>query len=161
MKKREQELIIQLLRHSKLSDREIAKKLNTSQSTITRIRHRLEKKFINSYTIVPNLSKLGIELIAFTFTSCSTPTPKFVEEVNNFLQDKPNVVFAGHGEGLKKTCIIISFHKNFSDLTKFLRTMRLLCKGFGETVESFIVSTDNLIRTLDMTRAIESIIKKD
>lgn len=45
--------------NAKLSDREIAKKLNTSQSTITRHRHLLEKKeIIKNYTAIMNITKL-------------------------------------------------------------------------------------------------------
>jgi len=161
MKNREKELLIQLLRNSKLSDREIAKKLKTSQSTVTRTRHNLENRFINSYTIVPNLSKLGIKIIAFTFASCPTPNTDFFDDVKNFLEEESNIVFAGHGEGLGKTGILISFHNDFSDYTDFMRKARLNCKGFAQTVESFVVSTDKLLRTLNMTKAVESLITKE
>lgn len=161
MKNREKELLIQLLRNSKLSDREIAKKLKTSQPTVTRTRHNLENRFINSYTIVPNLSKLGIKIIAFTFASCPTPNTDFFDDVKSFLEEESDIVFAGHGEGLGKTGILISFHNDFSGYTDFMRKVRLKCKGFAQTVESFVVSTDKLLRTLNMTKAVESLITKE
>jgi len=160
MKKRERDILIHLLKNSKLSDREVAKKLKTSQSTVTRTRHKLEKRFINSYTIVPNLSNLGVRLIAFTFASCSTPTPDLMKRIRKFIEDEPNVVFAGHGEGIGKTGFIVSFHNDFSDYTDFVRRARLKCAGFGETVESFIVSTDKLLKTLDMANAVEALIEE-
>jgi len=160
MKNRQKELLIQLLRNSKLSDREIAKKLKTSQSTITRTRHKLEKRVIQSYTIVPNLSKLDIKLIAFTFATCPSPSPELMKNIDDFIESQPSVVFAGHGEGLGKTGFIVSFHKDFSDFTDFMRKTRLQCKGFGETVESFVVSTDKLLKTLSMAKAVEHLIKK-
>jgi DNA-binding Lrp family transcriptional regulator len=160
LKNREKELLFQLLRNSKLSDREIAKKLKTSQSTITRTRHKLENRFIQSYTVVPDLSRLDIRLIAFTFGSCPTPTPERKEKVDDFIVEQPNIVFAGHGEGLGKTGFIVSFHKDFSDYTDFVRKVRLECKGFGENIESFIVSTDKLLKTLNMAKAVESLIRK-
>lgn len=161
MKKREKELLFQLLRNSKLSDREIAKKLKTSQSTITRTRHKLENRVIKSYTIVPDLSKLGIEIIAFTFASCPSPTSDLMSDIRNFVDEQSNIIFAGHGEGIGKTGIFISFHKDFSDYSDFMRRARLKCKGFGETVESFIVSTDKLLRTLNMAKSVESLLKKE
>jgi len=160
MKKREREVLIHLLKNSKLSDREVAKKLKTSQSTVTRTRHKLEKRFINSYTIVPNLSNLGVKLIAFTFASCPVPTPDLMGKIRKFVDEEPNVVFAGHGEGIGKTGFIVSFHNDFSDYTEFVRRTRLKCAGFGETVESFIVSTDKLLKTLDMSNAVEALIEK-
>jgi len=161
MKNREKELLFQLLRNSKLSDREIAKKLKTSQSTITRTRHKLENKFVQSYTIVPNLARLGIKLIAFTFGSCSTPSDEKLEKLTDFIESHPNIVFAGQGEGIGKTGFMVSFHNDFSDYTDFMREARLQCKGYGETVESFIVSTDKLIKTLNMAKAVETLVRKE
>jgi len=161
MKNREKELLFQLLRNSKLSDREIAKKLKTSQSTITRTRHKLEHRLIKSYTVVPDLSKLEIKIIAFTFASCPTPSSDLMNNIKNFVDQQPNIIFAGHGEGIGKTGIMISFHKDFSDYTDFMRKARLQCKGFGETVESFVVSSDKLLRTLNMSKAVEHLIGKE
>jgi len=161
MKNRERELLFQLLRNSKLSDREIAKKLKTSQSTITRTRHKLENRFIKSYTVVPDLSRLGIKIIAFTLSSCPSPSSDLMDNIRKFVDEQPNIVFAGHGEGIGKTGILISFHNDFSDYTDFMRRARLQCKGFGETVESFIVSTDKLLRTLNMSKAVETLVGEE
>jgi DNA-binding Lrp family transcriptional regulator len=161
MKNREKEIIIQLLRNSKLSDRQVSQKFNISQSTITRIRHKLEKKVINSYTIVPNLSSLGIKLIAFTLSNCTNPSDSTMKKINEFIEKQPNIVFVGHGEGMQKTGIFVSFHRDFTEYTNFVQKFRLACKGFGESVESFIVPTDNLLRTLNMANAIEYLISKE
>jgi len=160
MKKREKEILIQLLKNSKLSDREIAKKLKTSQSTITRTRHKLEKRFINSYTIVPDLANLDIKLIAFTFGKCSTPTEKWMKGVKDFIEKQPNMIFVGCGEGMGKTDAMVSFHNDFSDYTEFMRKSRLFCRDFGMALESFIIPTDKLVKTLDMSKTIEFLIKK-
>jgi len=161
MKNREKELLFQLVRNSKLSDREIAKKLKTSQSTITRTRHKLENKFIKSYTIVPNLSRLGIKLIAFTFGKCSAPTDEWMKTIEDFIDGQPCVVFVGVGEGMGKTGNIVSFHRDFAEYTEFMRKSRLVCRDFGMTLESFIVPTDKLIRTLNMAKAVEALLKKE
>jgi len=160
MKKREKQLISELLKNSKLSDRDIAKKLEISQPTVTRIRKILEKKFIKSYTIVPDLAKLNIKLIAVTFATCPKPTQQLFKRIEKFVNEHPNIVFAGHGEGLGKTKVFISFHNEFSDFTEFLRKIRLECEDFGSTAESFIVSTDKLIQTLNMSKAVEYLINK-
>lgn len=161
MKDREKQILFQLFRNSKLSDRDIAKKLNISQSTVTRTRHKLENKIIQSYTVVPYLPKLGINLIAFTFANCPDPSPDFIASTKKFIEEDPNVVFAGHGEGLGKTGFFVSFHKDFSDYTNFMRKTRQECKGFGETVESFIVSSDKLLKTLNMSKAVEFLVNKE
>jgi DNA-binding Lrp family transcriptional regulator len=61
------EIISELIKNSRLSDRQVAKKLGTSQPTVTRRRTQLEKEGMLDYTGVPDLKKLGFEILAFTF----------------------------------------------------------------------------------------------
>ena len=73
MRKNKEMLVLrELLRNSKRSDREIAKILKTSQPTVTRTRKTLEKKIIRTYTLVPEFSKMGYEMLAFTFAKAKT-----------------------------------------------------------------------------------------
>lgn len=159
MKKREKELLFQLLRNSKLSDREIAKRLKTSQSTITRNRHKLERKFIHSYTVVPNLSELNISLIAFTFGR-GKPNKTLAKRLKNFLAEQPCIIFLGLGEGMGKLGITVSFHKDFSDYMRFMNDIRMRFRSI-QNLESFIVPTDTILGTLSMARAVESLVKKE
>jgi DNA-binding Lrp family transcriptional regulator len=161
MKNREKELLFQLLKNSKLSDREIAKKLQTSQSTITRIRHKLEYKYIKSYTVVPDLAKLGIKIIAFTLGSTNKQTPGLSKKVYDFVAEQPNIVFAGRGEGMGKLGMTISFHRDFTDFMEFMAKTRNTFSEAGINFESFLVSTDNLIQTLIMSKAIEYLVSKE
>jgi DNA-binding Lrp family transcriptional regulator len=60
------ELLKILMKNSKLSDREIAKRLKSSQPTVTRLRRFLEKQgWIKSYTVVPEFGKVGYKILAF------------------------------------------------------------------------------------------------
>jgi len=60
-------LVRELIRNSRKSERELAKLLGASQPTVSRNRERLESDGLTEYTGVPNLEKLGIEIIAMTF----------------------------------------------------------------------------------------------
>ena len=65
MKKIEWKLISELMKNSKNSDRELAKRIGVSQPTITRARSRLEKEgYIKEYTMIPDFGKLGFELMS-------------------------------------------------------------------------------------------------
>lgn len=67
MKTIELKLISELMKNSRRSDRELAKALDVSQPTISRLIKKLEKeKYIKEYTIMPDSHKLGYELAAFT-----------------------------------------------------------------------------------------------
>jgi len=62
-KQKMMDLLYELMKNSKRSDRELAKVVKVSQPTITRMRKNLEKKeYIREYTIVPAVEKLGFEL---------------------------------------------------------------------------------------------------
>ena len=160
MKNREKELLFQLLKNSKLSDREIAKKLKTSQSTITRNRHRLEKNIIVSYAGIPNMQKLGIKLIAFTFGRCVNSSSESEKKLNSFRENMSNVIFSGYGEGMGKTMIIVSLHDDFTDYTTFMGNLRQTFSGCYEDLESFFVPTGGFAKTLNFSKAVEHLINR-
>jgi len=59
MKKRMMSLLLELLKDSKRSDRELAKVLEVSQPTVTRMRSRLVKEgMIREFTIIPDNTRL-------------------------------------------------------------------------------------------------------
>jgi len=61
-------VLSELMKNAKLSDRELAKKIGSSQPTVTRTRRKLEKEgYIREYTLIPNFHRLGYEILAVTF----------------------------------------------------------------------------------------------
>jgi len=68
MKELELRLLSEIMRNSRRSDRDIAKAIEVSQPTISRIIKKLEKEgYIEEYTMIPNFHKLGYEILALTF----------------------------------------------------------------------------------------------
>ena len=160
MKNREKEVLIELLKNCKISDRELAQKLKTSQSSITRIRKRLEKKIIKLYTALPDFSKLNIELASITFGKCNR-SKKDIAECLEGLSDKyPRIIYIGEGEGMGKTCMIASLHKDFEDYTNFSREFRSWCKGIKDAVDSFLIPTKDSFQTFNFSKTVEDIIKR-
>jgi DNA-binding Lrp family transcriptional regulator len=61
-------VLLEMIENCKRSDRELAKNLGVSQPTVTRARKWLEKNgFIREYTLIPEFSKIDLEIVAFTF----------------------------------------------------------------------------------------------
>ena len=57
-------LLLELLKNSKRSDREIAKALGVSQPTVSRRRQRLvEEGMIKEFTVIPDFTKMGYEIL--------------------------------------------------------------------------------------------------
>jgi DNA-binding Lrp family transcriptional regulator len=138
-----QQLLRELLKNSKRSDRELAKVLRVSQPTITRHRRKLEERgLIQDYTIVPDFRKMGFEILALTFVKMRPDllTPEIMEEAKKYGEKWPNVILVSSGEGLGMTGVILSFHKNYTEYHHRLNLLRVDWKDFSEDIQSFIVS---------------------
>jgi DNA-binding Lrp family transcriptional regulator len=142
-KKLLQQLLLELLKNSKRSDRELAKALRVSQPTITRTRHSLERNgMIEDYTIIPNFRKMGFEILALTFVKMRPDilSGETREKAEKYASKFPNVIFASSGQGLGMTGVIMSFHKNYTEYHKQLNMLRIDLKEVTEDIQSFIIA---------------------
>jgi len=120
LKTSETEILKALMSNPKSTDQNIAKATGFSQPTVTRKRRRfLETGIIESYEIIPNLQKLGFEILAF---STIKPTER-VKEDNQ-------VVYAG---AAGRMMFVISVHRKYADYAKFYHS--------HEVYYSFLVPT--------------------
>ncbi len=142
-------LLQELIRNSKRSDRDLAKILDVSQPTLTRMRKRLERdSFILDYTAIPNLTKLGFEIVAFTFVDVDHFDPAsgeldsaIGESAHKWVGHNSKIIFAGGGEGLHgSNCMMISIHRDFTDYTDFISEFRSQWATGAKGIESFLVS---------------------
>jgi DNA-binding Lrp family transcriptional regulator len=137
-------LLLEMMRNSRRSDRDLAKVLGVSQPTVTRTRQRLERDFINTYTLIPDFGKIGYEILAFTFCKSKTydkgQTEKMTERAREWCKGFPNVVFAADGEGLGKDAVMVSFHKSYSAYADFMRRFTVEFADFVTDLQSFLVS---------------------
>lgn len=158
MKKRVEEVLLELIKNSKKSDRDIAKKLNISQPTVTRIRKKLEKNIIKRYTIIPGLVEMGIHIISFTFGKCASSKRNTELCFKQMLKNEPRIAFISIGEGMGKTCVIIGFHRDYKDYVNFLSNIRAQCKSVEKDFESFLAPTSK-DQNLDFENPVISILK--
>lgn len=144
-------LLFELLKNSKRSDRELSKILGVSQPTVTRTRIKLEKTgYIKEYTVIPDLVKLGFELVAFTFFTITPYNPQTgvsdpdaYEKVLSRLKKNPNVIFCAEGDGIKgKNTMIVSLHRNFTSFSNFTMELRSKWSVQVMDIESFLVSLE-------------------
>jgi DNA-binding Lrp family transcriptional regulator len=146
------QILFQLIKNSRQSDRQIAKTIKVSQPTVTRRRTILEKNGLVEYTSIPDVKKLGFEILAFIFGKWNFqkyPDTR-VDDVRKFIAGHPNIIFISTGTGQNYDRIGISIHKNYSDYSKTIQDFQ---EGWGKYFEnfcSFIVSlqSDNILRNL-------------
>ncbi len=133
-------LLYEMMKNSKRSDREIAKIIGVSQPTITRMRQRLEKTgYIRDYTVIPNLKKLGYEIVAFTFMDTANSNKKD-ENMKEWIESNPKIVLTASGDGLDgKNSIMASIHTDFTDYSDFMSEFRSKWSGKIRDIDSFLM----------------------
>lgn len=157
MKDIERKLIAELMKNSKKSDREIAKTIGISQPTVTRTRSKLEREgYIKEYTLVPDLHKLGYELLALTFVKVrGTQIPEEMEKIRAFTHErtvktKHDLLMLERGTGLGYDGVIFSVHENYASYMDFRNLLRQYPFLEGN-MESFLVSLEDDVRYLPLT----------
>lgn len=148
-KDRMMKLLRELLKNSKKSDRDLARILGVSQPTVTRMRRKLERTgYILEYTVIPDLPKLGYEIMAFTFMNIirydektGEPLRKLAEKAHKWALENPRIILGAAGDGLDgKNCMMISLHKDFTDYYRFISEFRGKWSSHMRDIESFLVS---------------------
>jgi len=138
MRDLESRVLTELMKNSRISDRELAKRIGHSQPTVTRIRNKLEQNgIIREYTLIPDFAKLGLGLMAFTFSHFGSILNKEeVEEVKKSYREKTKgerkrkkaakqkVIMQERGRGLGYSGVTISFHENYESFLEFMKLAR-------------------------------------
>ncbi len=152
------EILFELMRNSRQSDRQLAKKLDISQPTVTRRRNMLEKELIDGYTAIPKWEKLGYEIFAMTFFKIkATIASREKYETTRkkgmqWLMSQPNVIMAGACRGIGMDAFNLSFHKSYSDYDEWMRNFKLEMSEFINDIQSILVNLagKELLKPLNM-----------
>jgi DNA-binding Lrp family transcriptional regulator len=130
LKNIELELIAELMKNSRRSDRELAKKIGVSQPTVSRMIQRLEKEgVIKEYTMIPDFGKIGFNLMSIiTFKLKPISTGELHElhraagELDN--QERRPYLMIMEGMGLGKNLAVLSFYKDYGDYATHIRNIK-------------------------------------
>jgi DNA-binding Lrp family transcriptional regulator len=127
-------LLFALIKNSKRSDRELARALQLSQPTVTRLRKILEKEAIMQYTMIPNLSYLGFNIVSFTFSTTKELVNPLLVKGKKWTEEQPSILFASTGQGMEADALIVSVHKDYEDFAKFYQNFR---RDWGDSLQNF------------------------
>jgi DNA-binding Lrp family transcriptional regulator len=133
-------LLFELIKNSKRSDRDLAKILGISQPTVTRLRKILEREAIKQYTIIPNFSYFGFDILALTFFHSKELVHPLFDKGKEWAKDQPNVVFISSGQGIEADAVMVSVHKDYADFVKFYQAFRRDWGKYLENFEIFLIS---------------------
>ena len=150
-------ILCELMKNARTSDRELAKIIGVSQPTVTRNRWKLESNGLVEYSAIPNLKKLGFEMLALNFINYRPEIRKDLQQnseltrkIQAHLEKHPNVILASSGKGKGANGVSISIHKNYSDYVNFRNDIAEEWYPYVLSVEAFIISlkSDNILRNL-------------
>jgi DNA-binding Lrp family transcriptional regulator len=133
-------LLFELIKNSKRSDRDLAKILGISQPTVTRLRKVLEKEAIKQYTVIPNLSYLGFDIIALTLFRSKELVHPLVEEGQKWAKQQSNVVYVSTGQGIDSDGVVVSIHRDYADFVKYYQLFRTDWGKYLEDFKVFLIS---------------------
>ena len=133
-KKRMMSLLLELLKDSKRSDRELAKVLGVSQPTVTRLRSRLVTEgLIKEFTVIPDFVKMGYEIMAISCVKTKMKN-ELEEKAEKWMKKYPNIIFVARAEGMGKNGIMISLHKDYADYSSFIEEHLLY---WGDAIDDY------------------------
>ena len=124
-------LLLEYLKDSSRSDRQIAKVLGASEATVSRLKRRLVTEgLVNQFSVMPHFSKIGYEIMAF---SCVKFKPEKMIEIEARAKDwarkNHEILFTSRTQGMGMDALTISVHKNYADYDKFIKRNR---ETFGD-----------------------------
>lgn len=132
---RMKKLLLELLKNSHRSDRQLAREMGTSQPTVTRMRNKLEKNgWIKEYTIVPSFEKMGIQLMVITIFKTNWKKES-VERGRKASMTRPNVIFSARAEGMGgRNVVVISLHRDYPCYADFIEN---IMKEYADDIETY------------------------
>ena len=141
-------IISELIKNCRISDRKLSKVVGVSQPTVSRKRAWLEKEELLNFTAVPNFSKFGFEIMAFSFYSwMPKATGELIEnpeeitkKFSTFLSKHKNIIFTSHGRGLGMERMMISLHVSYSDYVRLVHDVEQVWGKYLHQSNSFVVS---------------------
>ena len=146
MKDVELKVVIELMKNSHRSDRELARAIGASQPTISRTRKRLEKQgMIKEYTIIPDYPQLGLSIMSMTFTKMRGRLSKEIlddmkKRARNTMSEHPSALILGNtGMGCNADYMAIAFHRDYDAYSEFMKDIREYPSVNIDETKSFIV----------------------
>ena len=157
MREIEWKVLSELMKNARLSDRELAKKIGSSQPTVTRARTKLEKQgYIREYTAVPDFAKIGYRILALTFALSRALNKEEAERARKLLAESVKskqfeFIMLERGRGLGFDAAIISLHKDYSSYLNVLDWLRQFDFVEVTKIDSFLINLADEVRYRPLT----------
>ncbi|MCK4808345.1 MAG: Lrp/AsnC family transcriptional regulator [Candidatus Aenigmarchaeota archaeon] len=164
LKKKEKDVLLKLVENGRKTDKQIAKELNTTQPTVTRIRQKLEREnYILKYYASPAFKKIGMNIIVITIMQWTDYSK--AEELKNFIKDikaNNNVICFARGNGLSgRTAFFVSAHKDMKSYEDFVVDIKSRWSKYIREIDQFISSIENVFKPFDHSGVASMALKEE
>ncbi|MGD9130955.1 MAG: Lrp/AsnC family transcriptional regulator [Candidatus Bathyarchaeota archaeon] len=134
-------LLLEYLKDSSRTDRQMAKILGVSQPTISRMRNRLlQEGLVRHFSAIPDFAKLGYEIMVFSFVKFDMERVMEIEEkAREWAQSYPEIIFSSRAEGMGMDTVTVSLHKNYAEFMNFLMENKNRGRHFMAEVNYILV----------------------
>lgn len=138
-----------IIENPKISNMAIAKELGLSSAGIGKIRDRLEKKgIIKGYDVRLNHSSIDLNTFGILHIRVTTKGWKYSGGmgIQDFIALNPNVVAIYRVPGRRLTHVLICAFRNIKEVDMFLHAIQSQLSDYVEVVESFVFSSESVIK---------------
>ncbi len=168
-------ILVELMRNSRRSDREIARSVGVSQPTVSRIIGKLERiGAIREFTVIPDFRMLGYNIMAGTRLGIAANPGihdpytkeglmKIREDALEMERKNPNAfLMAVNGLSRDKNRLFIVFYESYSDYVNAMKTVRQLPFVNVDTVDSFLadLNDETNYRVLSMSAVANHLLQR-
>ena len=139
----------EIIENPKVSNMAIAKKLGLSSAGIGKIRDKLEKKgIIKGYNVKLDHNTIDLNTLAILHIKVTTKGWKYGGGmgVQDYIASNPNVVSIYRVPGRHLTHILLCAFRNIQEVDMFLHAIQSQLSDYVEVVESFVFSSDSIIK---------------
>ena len=121
------ELLLEYLKDSSKSDRQLAKTMGVSQPTVSRMRSKLlAEGVVKHFSAFPDFAKMGYEIMTFTCAKFNMDkVVEIKEKAERWAQQNPEIIFTSRAQGMGMDAVAISIHKNYAAYDAFVKRNRL------------------------------------
>lgn len=139
----------EIIKNPKVTNMAIAKKLGLSSAGIGKIRDKLEKKgIIKNYDIKLNYTTVNLNTFGILHIRVTTKGWKYSGGmgIQDYIASNPNVVAIYRIPGRQLTHILLCAFRNIKEVDMFLHAIQSQLSDYVEVVESFVFSSDSIIK---------------
>jgi len=156
----QKKFLICILEHGNLNDSHISHITGLSNSTVSRVRKKLEKTLINEYIPIIELHKVGIKVfLVLTFQWTAFNHTLLTNKTFSALKSDPNVVFCAHGEGSASNSVLFMAFEDLEECSRYLKEFRTTHGKHVQQINTLLLPSKEIIKN-DFTEVIKKMLQR-